>query len=611
MKQRLASAALVLLLLLCAAESALADTAAATTMKLEAVTGTVTVKNASGVAQTVRDGMRLYNGYSLSTAAASEAYISLDSSKAVKLGPSGKVQVKQAGKQLEISVSAGELFFNVTAPLKTDESLNVRTSTMVTGVRGSFGWVKPGETGLMHGSVILTRPGGGPAATLSSGQLARADAKPAAITAADVPTLVAREMRDNPELLAQVQRDAPSVDVSKLLDTLDARIAEEREAEQAAQTALEARQAAETPAKSNSNTNSGRGSSNRSRSSGGGTSAYTPPVPVTPVTPTPDTPEVPDTPDTPQVPDTPDTPQVPDTPDTPDVPDTPDTPDVPDNPDTPEVPDTPDTPQVPDTPDTPEVPDTPDTPQVPDNPDTPQVPDTPDTPQVPDNPDNPDIPDGPDVPDAYAVTFRIPDGDLLTILYDLSQDGLLQVSGTREIELPRGVELYLCLSRPDTQNNTRLSVPFHLRVDGKHFNAASLRVTHNMTVEVSETDDSPPDSQFLRRLSVTVAVPASLRDSYGDSLSLSFTPDENNVILLPSFLSRLPRFEEWETKILPRRVAVSMELVDGASAFPAAQSLETVRDCYDLARKGLMVTKDSASAFYAFRFDGDAFPFWN
>ena len=115
--KRIASVALMIIFLVCGAESALADTAAATTMKLEAVTGTVTVKNASGMAQTVRAGMRLYNGYTLSTAAASEAYISLDSSKAVKLGASGKAQIKQSGKRLEVSVSAGELFFNVTAPL--------------------------------------------------------------------------------------------------------------------------------------------------------------------------------------------------------------------------------------------------------------------------------------------------------------------------------------------------------------------------------------------------------------------------------------------------------------------------------------------------------------
>ena len=271
--KRIASVALTILLIFCVTESALADSAAATTMKLEAVTGTVTVKNASGVAQTVRDGMRLYNGYTLSTAAASEAYISLDSSKAVKLGASGKARIKQSGKRLEVSVSAGELFFNVTAPLKTDESLNVRTSTMVTGVRGSFGWVKPGETGLMHGSVILTRPDGGAVATLSSGQFARADGKPSAMTAADIPTLVAREMRDNPELLEQVRRDAPSVDVGELLETLDARIAQEREAEAAAQAALEASQAAETGAKT-PNTKSGSVSSSRNRSSGSSGGGY-------------------------------------------------------------------------------------------------------------------------------------------------------------------------------------------------------------------------------------------------------------------------------------------------------------------------------------------------
>ncbi|MBQ6986798.1 MAG: FecR domain-containing protein, partial [Oscillibacter sp.] len=364
MKQRLASVALVLLLLLCGAEPAFADTATATTMKLEAATGTVTVKNASGVAQTVRDGMRLYNGYTLATAAASEAYISLDSSKAVKLGASGKVQIKQAGKQLEVAVSAGELFFNVTAPLKTDESLNVRTSTMVTGVRGSFGWVKPGETGLMHGSVILTRPGGEPAATLSSGQLARADGKPAAITAADVPTLVAREMRDNPDLLAQVRQDVPSVDVGELLDTLDARIARERAAESAAQAALEARQAANTATPTKPNTNRSSSSRSGSSSSGGGSSSYTPPVPNVPVTP--QVPVTPVNPDTPQVSDKPDTPDTPEVPDTPDNPDTPEVPDNPDNPDTPEVPDNPDTP---DTPEVPDNPDTPDTPEVPDTPD--------------------------------------------------------------------------------------------------------------------------------------------------------------------------------------------------------------------------------------------------
>ncbi|MBQ6986185.1 MAG: hypothetical protein IJQ25_04275, partial [Oscillibacter sp.] len=227
------------------------------------------------------------------------------------------------------------------------------------------------------------------------------------------------------------------------------------------------------------------------------------------------------------------------------------------------------------------------------------------------NPDTPDTPEVPDTPDAYTVIFHVPDGDLLTVLYDLTPDGLLEISGTEQVELPRDAELYLYLSRLDAENN-RVSIPFRVLLDEPEWNGAFLRVSRNMTVEVTETDDATHDTQFLRSLSVTVAVPADYRDTYGDSVSLSFAPDEHSVITLPSFLARLPRFAEWETKILPRPVTVSMELADGASAFPAAQSLATVRDCFDLAHKGLVVTKDSASAFYVFRFDGhfdDGVPF--
>lgn len=38
-------------------------------------------------------------------------------------------------------MSAGQLSFNVTAPLSASESLNIRTSTMVTGIRGTSGYV--------------------------------------------------------------------------------------------------------------------------------------------------------------------------------------------------------------------------------------------------------------------------------------------------------------------------------------------------------------------------------------------------------------------------------------------------------------------------------------
>lgn len=116
-----------------------AATARATTMKLEKKEGTVTLKTQSGTSLHITDGMRLYNGNSLATGTYSYAYISLDSSKAVKLDQSSSATLRQNGRSLELLVRSGKLFFNVDKPLSQDESMNVRTSTMVTGIRGTCG----------------------------------------------------------------------------------------------------------------------------------------------------------------------------------------------------------------------------------------------------------------------------------------------------------------------------------------------------------------------------------------------------------------------------------------------------------------------------------------
>ena len=50
--------------------------------------------------------------------------------------------MKESGKKPEVDLKAGQLLFDVTAPLQSDESLSVRTSTMVTGIRGTMGWVE-------------------------------------------------------------------------------------------------------------------------------------------------------------------------------------------------------------------------------------------------------------------------------------------------------------------------------------------------------------------------------------------------------------------------------------------------------------------------------------
>ena len=140
--KKLLSLILVITLLCSMSLPALAaDKAIGATLRLEKTEGTVAVKNASGKAQSVKASMRLYSGYTTATEKKSYAYIGLDDSKVVKLDALSEVEVQQSGKKLEVMLSKGSLMFDVSEKLKSDESLNIRTSTMLTGVRGTIGIV--------------------------------------------------------------------------------------------------------------------------------------------------------------------------------------------------------------------------------------------------------------------------------------------------------------------------------------------------------------------------------------------------------------------------------------------------------------------------------------
>lgn len=152
-----------------------AATARATTMKLEKTEGTATLKTQNGTARKISNGMHLYSGNTLATAASSYAYVSLDGSKAVKLDEKTTTTLRQSGKQLELLAKSGKLFFNVSSPLTEKESMNVRTSSMVAGIRGTCGvveYVNPNKSKLylIQGQVTLGY--GENATTIYGGQTA-------------------------------------------------------------------------------------------------------------------------------------------------------------------------------------------------------------------------------------------------------------------------------------------------------------------------------------------------------------------------------------------------------------------------------------------------------
>lgn len=135
--------ALTLLLTACGGNDTAAD------MRLVKTDGTVRVDNSQGNSIKVTKNLSLYSGYELTTRTESYGWITLDNTKLAKMDESSNVAIRRKKKELELYVESGGLFFNVTEPLDEDETMDIRTSTMSVGIRGTCGWVEVAGPDLM------------------------------------------------------------------------------------------------------------------------------------------------------------------------------------------------------------------------------------------------------------------------------------------------------------------------------------------------------------------------------------------------------------------------------------------------------------------------------
>ncbi len=198
---RLTALALSLALLLTSCSGG----APATTMHLRKTEGTVGVSDGEGKDVAPREDLGLYSGYGVETQAESYAWIDLDEVKLTKLDQDSEVEIAKEGKKLEINVKSGSLFFNVTKPLADDETMNIATSTMMIGVRGTCGWVGENTAALLEGTVSVTA--GEQEVTISAGEMAvlmedRLEVKP--LTADSIPAFVRDEVTEDEELTKAV-----------------------------------------------------------------------------------------------------------------------------------------------------------------------------------------------------------------------------------------------------------------------------------------------------------------------------------------------------------------------------------------------------------------------
>lgn len=124
---------------------------AAATMYLMRALGQVSVSDKAGKDVALLENLGLYSGYGVDTSRESYAWISLNDGKLAKLDQESEIAIQKEGKKLEIEIKSGSLFFNVTEPLGSDETMKIRTSNMSVSTQAACcGWVEAPDGGHMN-----------------------------------------------------------------------------------------------------------------------------------------------------------------------------------------------------------------------------------------------------------------------------------------------------------------------------------------------------------------------------------------------------------------------------------------------------------------------------
>ncbi len=198
----------------------------AAAMFLRRTEGTVRVLDAEGQSLEPAQDLGLYSGYELGTEAESYAWIDLDRAKLAKLNENSEAAITKEGKSLTIDIKSGGLFFNVTEPLAEDETMEIRSSSLLVGIRGTCGWMSKKMIGLLEGAVTVTA--GEQSVAISAGEYAILSEEGALevreLTYEMIPAYAAREILED-EALEQAVWEASGLRIpttnEELLEQLE------------------------------------------------------------------------------------------------------------------------------------------------------------------------------------------------------------------------------------------------------------------------------------------------------------------------------------------------------------------------------------------------------
>lgn len=133
---------LTLFPLLSLAACGVKNTAEPAIMRLFRAEGRVSVSDGDGADVSLRDDLDLFSGYGVRTRSESCAWFDLDDGNRIKMDQNSRISIEKEGKDLEIRLRSGSLFFNITEPPEDDGSMNIRTSSMLLDIPGACGWVE-------------------------------------------------------------------------------------------------------------------------------------------------------------------------------------------------------------------------------------------------------------------------------------------------------------------------------------------------------------------------------------------------------------------------------------------------------------------------------------
>ena len=115
-----------------------AESYEAGTMRLLRFDGDVEILDADGFPRFVLENVRFASGETLRTGEDSRASVSMDDSKIVTLDAQSRVTFVQESSHLLLTLNEGTIFLDVSQKLDENESLDIQTTTMTAGIRGTI-----------------------------------------------------------------------------------------------------------------------------------------------------------------------------------------------------------------------------------------------------------------------------------------------------------------------------------------------------------------------------------------------------------------------------------------------------------------------------------------